>query len=445
MNLNSEMALPFKRADHNFKSLGRHSLLGIGVIAALVLGLGGWSATTQVDGAVISNGVVVAEGGSRKVQHPEGGIVRQILVRNNQHVEAGDLLITLDDVSVRAELEVVLSQLREGIGAQARLSAESSGDTLMRVPAIAANWPLDPKLSVVMGDQQRLRQSRKTSLESEVSRLDELIDEKGSVIDGYNAQVKAYEGQLAVVNEELTQLTTLFNKELVSNQRLNESRRSAAELQGQIANVKASITATQSSISELRMQADQVVSDFRSDALTQLQTVSATVAELMQKMIAAEARLARLEIRAPIAGTVHESAVHTVNGVISPGDTLMLIVPQEDHLMVDMRVSPMEISKLHVGQKANIRLLNFDARTTPDLTGAVDTISPDLVQDAATGVQYYSVRIDVADTELTKLPDGAALVPGMPAESFFQTGERTVWSYLMAPLEERFSKTFREN
>src|SRR5690606_13608931 len=182
------------------------------------------------------------------------------------------------------------------------------------------------------GDQQRLRQSRKQSLENAVARLDELIAEKGSVIDGYKAQLEAYNDQMTVIQEELTQLTELFDKNLVSNQRLNETRRSAAELGGTIANVEASITATQSSIAELRMQADQVVSDFRSEALTQLQTVSQTVAELMQRKIAAEARLARLEIRALIAGTVHRSMVHTVGGVISPADTLMLIVPQEDHL-----------------------------------------------------------------------------------------------------------------
>ncbi len=445
INLKGPGALPGEAVDRNLKSLSRHSLLGVGVIAVLVLGLGGWSATTQVDGAVIANGVVVAEGGSRAVQHPEGGIVRQILVQNNQHVDAGQVLITLDDVAVRAELEVVRSQLREGIGTLARLAAESTGDTLMHLPDIAAHWPPDPQLSAVLGDQQRLRQSRKQSLENAVARLDELIAEKGSVIDGYKAQLEAYNDQMTVIQEELTQLTELFDKNLVSNQRLNETRRSAAELGGTIASVEASITATQSSIAELRMQADQVVSDFRSEALTQLQTVSQTVAELMQRKIAAEARLARLEIRAPIAGTVHRSMVHTVGGVISPADTLMLIVPQEDHLVVDTRVSPMEINKLHVGQAADIRLLNFDARTTPDLTGSVNTISPDLVQDAATGVEYYSVRIDIAEAEMGKLPDGAALVPGMPVESFFQTGERTVWSYLMAPIQERFSRTFRED
>ncbi|WDR06235.1 HlyD family type I secretion periplasmic adaptor subunit [Devosia rhodophyticola] len=429
----------------NLSSLRQHALLGLGVIAALFVGLGGWAVTTRVEGAVIASGVVVSEGGSRKVQYSEGGIVREILVQNNQHVEAGEVLIKLDDVSIRAELEVILSQLRDGIGNRARLAAESTDESMILIPAVAENWPPDPKLSVVMADQQNLRQSRRKALETEVARFSQLIDEKRAVIKGYEAQLEAYNGQLKLVQEEITQQAALFEKKLISNQRLNEQKRSEAELSGQILSVQASISATQASISELQIQADQVTSEFRAKALTDLQTVSQTVAELMQRMIATQARLSRLDIRAPVSGTVHESIVQTVGGVISPSETLMLIVPEEEHLLVDMRVSPMEINKLHVGQEAEVRMLSFDPRTTPNLVGNVNTISPDLVRDSTTGVQYFSVRVNIDDKERDKLPADAALVPGMPAESFFQTGERTVWSYLMAPIEERFSRTFREN
>jgi len=431
--------------DRNLKSLRRHALLGVTVIAVLVVGLGGWSMTTRVEGAVIANGVVVAEGGSRRVQHSEGGIVKQILAQNNQAVEAGDVLVRLDDVSVRAELEVVLTQLREGLATQARLTAESTGSRELHIPAVASNWPLDPALSVVLSDQERLRHSRQESMESEVARLNQLVEEKQALIDGYDAQLKALDNQVKVVSEELAQLTTLRGKELVSSQRVNEMKRNESELIGQIATVKATISGTQSSILELKMQADQVVSDFRAEALTQLQTVSQTVSELMQRKIEAEARLKRLEIRAPISGTVHESTVRTVGGVVAPGETLMLIVPRQEDLELDVRVSPMEINKLRVGQPADVKLLSYDARTTLDLEGSVRTISPDMVQDPATGVQYFSVRVGLADSELDKLPDGAPLVPGMPAESFFRTGERTVWSYIIGPIEQRLSHTFRDN
>lgn len=430
--------------DRNLHSLRRHALMGTGLIAALVVGLGGWSATARVESAVVSSGVVVVEGGSRKVQHPEGGVVKQILVRNNEVVEAGQLLVTLDDVYARAELEVVMAQLREALGAKARLTAESTGEAAMEMPALPGTLAVDPKLRVVMGEQQRLMRSRKASQDSAAARINELITEKRSVITGYESQLEAFDSQLKVVREELNQLQTLQGKELVSNQRVNEMKRSEAELSGQIASVRSSISATESSIAELRMQSDQTISDFRAEAQSQLQTTSQQVAELMEKQLAAQARLSRLEIRAPVAGTIHEAAVHTIGGVVAPGDTLMLVVPEPDHLVIDTRVSPLEVSRLHVGQAAEVRLLNFDANSTPALAGSVDAISPDLLQDRATGVQYYSVRVDIADAEMAKLPAGADLVPGMPAESFFQTGERTVWSYLMGPVEARFRHTFRE-
>lgn len=434
-----------KPGDHHLRSLRRHALLGVTVMAVLIVGLGGWSMTTSVEGAVIANGIVVAEGGSRRVQHSEGGIVKQILARNNQVVEAGEVLVKLDDVTVRAELEVILAQLREGLATQARLTAESTGAREIHIPAVAANWPLDPALSVVLADQERLRQTRNESLESEVARLNQLTEEKEALIDGYNAQLGALDNQVKVVREELEQLTTLHGNQLVSNQRLNEMKRKESELVGQVATVKASVSATQSSILELKMQAEQVVSDFRAEALTQLQTVSQTVSELLQRKIEAEARLKRLEIPAPIAGVVHESTVRTVGGVVAPGETLMLIVPQQEDLELDVRVSPMEINKLRVGQTADVRLLSYDTRTTLDLEGSVRTISPDLLQDPTTGVQYFSVRVDIADNELAKLPKEAPLVPGMPAESFFRTGERTVWSYITGPIEQRLSHTFRDN
>ena len=443
--VNQQPGRPPEPLDRNLRSLRRHALLGVTVIAVLVAGLGGWSMTTRVEGAVIANGIVVAEGGSRRVQHSEGGIVKQILAENNQSVEAGDVLVRLDDVSVRAELEVILTQLREGLATQARLTAESTGSRELHIPAVASNWPVDPALSVVLADQERLRNSRHESMASEVARLNQLVEEKEALIDGYEAQIEALDNQVKVVSEELAQLITLRGKELVSNQRLNEMKRNESDLIGQIATVKASISATQSSILELEMQADQVVSDFRADALTQLQTVSQTVAELMQRKIEAEARLKRLEIRAPIAGAVHESTVRTVGGVVAPGETLMLIVPKQEDLELDVRVSPMEINKLRLGQTADVKLLSYDARTTLDLEGSVRTISPDMLQDPATGVQYFSVRVRLADSELEKLPEGAPLVPGMPAESFFRTGERTVWSYITGPIEERLSHTFRDN
>ncbi|WEJ34190.1 HlyD family type I secretion periplasmic adaptor subunit [Devosia sp. SD17-2] len=435
---------PLRPQDHFLGSLHRHAVLGLIVVAVLVLGLGGWVALAQVESAVIAQGIVVVEGGSRKVQHPEGGIVREILVADNDEVTTGQLLVRLDDVFAQAELGVMKTQLREALGTSARLSAESVGSTSMTMLKVAGVLEGDPLLEQVLVEQLRLLMTRKQSLDSSVSRIKELMTEKEALIAGQEAQITAYSSQLDIVTEELGQLETLTGQALVSNQRVNDVRLSKAEIEGQLAGVRSAIASTQSSIAELRLQSEQTVSDFRSQALVELQRVSQTIAEVSEKIIAAEARLARLEIRAPVDGIVHESSVHTVGGVVSPADVLMLIVPRAVHLVVDLRVRPTDVTRLHVGQPADVRLLSFDTRSTPLLVGKVDAIAPDLLRDPVTGMDYFSVRVDVADEELINLPADAQLTPGMPAEGFFQTGARSVWSYLMGPIEERFLRTFRE-
>lgn len=432
-------------ASDNQRSLRWHALLGLGVIAVLVFGLGGWTATTEIAGAVVANGVVVVEGGSKRVQHPEGGVVRKIFARNDDRVTAGQLLVRLDDVAIRADLDVVMAQLRDAIGAESRLTAESTDAPSIVLPSIVGDWPADPELAAILGDQERLRQTRKKSLQSQEARLDEQIAEKQSAVVGLKAQQAANNDQLALLHAENDNFATLFAKGLIEGQKVSEMKRSLAELEGQSGSIAAAIAAAQSSTSELQMQRAQLEVDFRSQVLTDLQVATQKVAELLQKKIAAEDRLARLDILAPIAGTVHESKVETVGGVIAGGDTLMLIVPDDDHLLVDTRVSPLDIDRLHVGQAVSVRLSSFDVRTTPDLKGAIKAISPDLTRDQATGAQYYTVRLDIPDAEQRKLPKDARLVPGLPAEAFIETGNRTVWAYLIHPLAEGLTHTFRDD
>jgi HlyD family secretion protein len=434
-----------ERLPDNLASLRGHALLGLLLIGVLVFGLGGWTATTEIAGAVVANGVVVVDGGSKRVQHPEGGVVKKIYVHNDDRVGAGQLLLRLDDVAVRADLDVVMAQLRDAIGAEARLTAESTDSPAIVLPSIVADWPADPELAAVLGDQERLRQSRKKSLASQQARLAEQIAEKQSAVTGLKAQQAANNNQLALLHTENDNFSTLFAKGLVEGQKVSEMKRSLAELEGQAGSVAAQVAAAQSSISELEMQRTQLDIDFRSQVLTDLQAATQSVAELLQKKIAAEDRLTRLDIRAPIAGTVHESAVETVGGVVKAGETLMLIVPQDNHLLVDTRVSPLDVDRLHVSQEVAVQLSSFDVRTTPQLTGTIKTISPDLIRDQTTGASYFSVRVEIPDSEQKKLPQGARIVPGMPAEAFIQTGTRTVWSYLMHPITEELGHTFRED
>ncbi len=429
-------------AQGNLRSLTRHALTGLAVMALLVFGLGGWAATTEIAGAVVAPGLIAVEGGSRRVQHAQGGVVREILVQNNQSVAAGEPLLRLDDTALRAALKLVLWQLRDAISEQARLSAESTGNPILIVPAIVSDWPLDPELAAALGDQERLRHTRQTSLTSREAQFGQQIAEKQSSIASLKAQQQANASKLDLMKDELSKQESLFAKGLVAAQRLNDLKRGLADLEATTAALQSSIAANEANITELQMQSSQLTTDFRSQVMLDLQSSSQKVAELLEKKLTLEDQLTHMEIVAPIAGTVHESIVHTVGGVVGAGETLMLIVPAEDRLLVEARVSPLDIDKLHPGQEAEVRLSGFDARTTPELPATIRTISPDLIRDPRTGSEYYSIDVDVASEG--GLPASVKLVAGMPVEVFFGTDTRTVLSYLLNPVTEQLQHTFRE-
>jgi HlyD family secretion protein len=436
----SQSSLP-----NSMGSLRRHALLGFFTIILLVGGLGGWAGMTQIAGAVVANGTIVVEGGSRRVQHPEGGVVAKIQVKNDDHVEAGELLVRLDDVSIRANLDVVLSQAREAIAKLARLSAESTGADKLEMPAIAEGWPEDAVLSALFESQDHLRLSRKAATDGQVARLNEQISQQERLIEGLKAQQTAGKRQLDMLTSESQNLSKLLADKLIEASKVNSLKRELAQVEGEQGRISAAIASAGASIAELELQRAQVYDDFKSEVLTELQTTNQAVAELLQNKIAAEDRLSRIEIRAPISGTVHESVVQTVGGVIGAGETLMLVVPEEKRLLIDTRISALDVDKVHVGQDVVVRMSSLDTRTTPELNAVIEGISPDLSNDPVTGAQYYAVRVDVSNSELAKLPKDIHLVPGMPAQAFIQTGERTVWSYIMHPITEQLSHTFRED
>jgi HlyD family secretion protein len=440
-----QLTLEPRAISNSMGSLRRHALLGLFIIVLLVGGLGGWAGMTEIAGAVVANGTIVVEGGSRRVQHPEGGVVSKIMVKNDDHVDAGELLVRLDDVSIRANLDVVLSQAREAIAKLARLSAESTGADKLEMPAIAEGWPADPVLSALLESQDNLRRSRKAATDGQVARLNEQISQQERLIEGLQAQQAAGKQQIDMLTTESQNLSKLLTDKLIEASKVNSLKRDLSQAEGEQGRLSAAIASAGASIAELELQRAQVYDDFKSEVLTELQTTNQAVAELMQNKIAAEDRLSRIEIHAPISGTVHESVVQTVGGVVGAGETLMLIVPEEKHLLIETRVNALDVDKVHVDQQVVVRMSGLDTRTTPELNAVIQGISPDLSDDPVTGAQYYAVRVDVPNSELAKLPKGVHLVPGMPAQAFIQTGERTVWSYIMHPIAEQLSHTFRED
>jgi HlyD family secretion protein len=427
------------------RSLQRHAWLGLGAIGIFILGLGGWAGTTEIAGAVVASGTVVLEEGSKRVQHQEGGIVDEILVRDGDEVEAGELLVRLDGTTIAANLAVIVSQLSEAFALQARLMAESTGAAEIVRPAALANWPESEPLDDLFAAQDRLRKSRASAREGLASQLEEQIRQLEEQIGGLEAQRQAASEELAILTAEGADIDKLFAEGLVQVGRVNAIKRDLARLRGEEGRITAAIAGARTAIAERRTQIAQGVDEFQTEVLQELRSVGLQVAELLQQKIAAEDRLARLEIRAPLEGVIHESIVRTVGGVVAAGETLMMVVPQASRLAVETRVAPIDIDKLSVGQAVAVKLTGFDARTTPELAAAIRSISPDLSRDEATGAPFYSVKVGLPESEIARLPAGQKLVPGMPAETFMRTGDRTVLAYLVEPLAAQLRRAFRED
>lgn len=426
------------------RSLGRLGLVGFVIAIVLIGGLGTWAATTEVAGAVVAGGSIVVEGGTQRVQHPEGGVVREIFVRNDDPVEIGQVLVRLDGTTIEATLAVIDAQLDDAYARQTRLVAEADGQTVVAYPSVVG-WRPGQGFDAVFKRQVTLFQSRAASIAGQQGQLEEQNVQANQQIVGLEAQRSSLREQLTILQEEWVSIDELLDSGLTNIERANnnKSRRSSAE--GEIARIGADIAAVNATIAERSLQATQLLDEFRAKVLEELQQVNVSIAELQQQRIAAADRLIRLEIRAPQAGVVHESKVQTVGGVVAAGDTIMLIVPHSRDVLVDTHVSPIDIDKVFQGQPVVLRLSSFDSRTTPELAAAVRDIAPTTSTDPATGATYYTVRVAAGADEVARLPANTALVPGMPAEVFIQTGDRTVMAYLMKPLMDQIAHTFRQD
>lgn len=433
--------------DHAFEhraslSLGRHGWAGFAVVALVAGGLGLWAATTEISGAVVAPGVVAVEEGSKRIQHQEGGIVSEILVQNGDAVSEGQLLLRLDGTAVAASRDVVRAQLDNALAIRARLLAEAGGAPVLERPRVAA-WSPGAEFDAAFATQVSLREARRLSTTSQQSRLAEQSAQLEQQIAGMHAQQAALTDELSILNEEWRGLEELLASGLTDSARANANRRQRASIAGNIAKLATDIAAARAAIAERAVASAQVADDFRSEVLQELQTIEVNVAELLQQKIAADDRLRRLDIRAPRSGVVHQSAVHTIGGVISPGEAVMLIVPANEQLLVDVRVGPADVDDIAVGQEVLVRFTGLALTTTTGLAGVVRSVSPAAATDPTTRAAYYEVRVEVAQAERERLGASTRLVPGMPVEAFIETEMRTVLAYLAQPLTDQLLHTFR--
>ena len=420
-----------------------YMLAGTGAVVVLLGGLVSWSVMASISGAVIATGVVAVESRIKAVQHLEGGIVGEIVVRDGDHVKGGDLLVRLDDTLLKANLAISENQLIELLSRMARLEAERDGRTSIVFPnELKALVPPTAQTSL-MEEQSGLMRARVATRRGQVELLEQAIVQLEEEILGLEAQRASRDDQIGLIAKELDGLESLFDQGHTPITRLLALKRESANLRGDRGRIVADMARARGAIGENRLKILQVDNDAREKALTEIREIRVQVAELNERRNAVLEQLRRIEVRAPRAGIVHEMAVHTIGGVISPADTIMKIVPDNDRLIVEAKVEPQNIDQIAIGQAAVIRFSAFNQRTTPELNGAVIKVSADSLTDPSTGVAYYTIRAEVPEAERERLGT-LVLLPGMPAEVFVQTGERSALSYLLKPFTEQLQHAFRE-
>jgi HlyD family secretion protein len=424
-------------------SIRRHLLGGAVIAVMLTVGVGGWATTTELSGAVIAPGSMVVDSNVKKVQHLTGGVVGELLVRDGQHVRGGEVVLRLDDTITRTNLAIVTKGLDEMTARQARLASERDRAEEIDFPAALLARANEPDVAAAIASERKLFELRRSARLGQKSQLKERIAQLDEEVHGYTALQAAKAEELKLIERELESVRGLWNKNLVQLNRLISLEREAARLKGERAQSISAAAQSRGKISETELQIIQIDQDLSSDVAKELREVEGKIGEFSERKVAAEDQLKRIDLRAPQDGVVHQLAVHTVGGVVTAGDPVMLIVPEADTLSVEAKVSPQDIDQLHLGQPAGLRFSAFNQRTTPEINGAIRHISADVSNDQHSGQNFYTVRISITPEEIARLGN-VKLVPGMPVEAFMKTHDRTVLSYFTKPLQDQVMRAFRE-
>lgn len=424
-------------------SLRRHERAGLAIVLLVAGGVGTWAAATQISGAVIAPGTLVVETHVKKVQHPTGGIVGEIHARDGDNVKAGAILVRLDDTIARSTHAIITKRLHEMLARKARLEGERDGRASLIIPDELKSKSDDPDVAAVIFAEQRLLEVRKTSREGQEQQLRQRIEQLKQEISGLKAQSEAKTKEVEFIQRELDGARQLWSQNLMPITKMTALEREATRVSGEKAKLISDMARAGAQIAETELQIIQIDRNLESDVARELGEIEGKIGEFVERKVAAEADLQRIDIRAPQSGIVHQSIAHTVGGVINAGEVIMLIVPESDDLTVEAKVSPADIDQVHVGQEANLRLSAFNQRTTPEIAGIVKRRSADITRDQASGAVYYTVHISMAPDEVARLGQ-ISLVPGMPVEVFIKTEDRHVISYLVKPLTDQIARAFRE-
>ncbi len=426
------------------RAIRRLTLRALTMIILLVGVLGGLAATVHLQGAVIAAGTLVVDSYVKPVQHQKGGTVGTVFVKNGDSVEAAQILVHLDDTQTRANLAIVSKRLKELSARQARLIAERDGLEEILFPSHLTENRDHVEIATVLDGEQRLFKDRQSSRLGRKAQLEERVRQLSKQSEGLQAQQDGKRQAIAIIEKELSSLQPLLVQGIIPATRVYSLQRDAADLTGELGSFIASAAEVNGKIAETRLQIIQVDDDQRTEVSDQLRQAESEIGEFSERLVAAQDELDHIDIRAPQKGVVHQLVVHAAGAVIAPGEAIMQIVPNNDALTPELKLSPQDIDQIAIGQAVTLRFSAFSQRTTPELNGEITRVSADLTTDQRTGQSFYNIRVFVPETEWQRLGKLAPLA-GMPVEAFVQTGERTALAYLTKPLTDQVFRAFRED
>lgn len=433
------------RYDHALdKSSRRYAVLGALFIVLFFGGLGGWAMTAPLNGAVVSNTAQIKVEGNRKsLQHLDGGIVKELRIKEGDHINAGDTVIVLDDTQARSEYDVYSQQRLLLRATEARLLAELNLETTVTPPPDLAATLSDPVVATVWNGQLRQFEKRRDALAAQHKVIEEKIHELDAQIAGSEEEIAAYQRQSDSTQKELDLIAPLAEKGLITQPRKLQLERSSYGIAGQIGETKGNIARFRQAIAEQTQQASQIDADWLADTAKQLRDTQGLLLEVTPRLSNAQAVLNRTTIRSPYTGKVVGLSVFAVGAVIQRGDKILDVVPDDSKLTVEAEIPVDAISDVHPGMAAEVRLTAYKQRITPTIPGSVTQVSADRLTDNRTGTPYYTALVQVDEKDLAALP-GVNLYPGMPASVTIPTVARTAFDYLIGPLATSFNSAFRQ-
>jgi HlyD family secretion protein/epimerase transport system membrane fusion protein len=406
--------------------------------------IGVWMSFWPLATGAVATGRVVVDSNRKEIQHLEGGIVKEILVREGQEVKKDAVLIRLDNTTAAARQGLLKGQFISSKATEARLLAErDKAETITFPPDLLKDEKTDPEVAKNLDAQRRLFETRKETLQGQIDVLNQKARQTEEEIGGYRQQISSANRQLDLLNQEITVVRSLLEKGNAVKPRLLALERQAADLQGQRGQAQAMVSRANQTINEAKITILNQRTEFLNDVLAELKEVQLRLSDLQEQTSASDDVVRRVEIKAPIDGKITALRANTIGGVVKPGDTIMTLIPTNEKLIIEARINPQDIDVVHDGLPARVRLSAYSARYVPPVEGSVVTVSADRFDDQNTGQSYFIARIEIPPEEMDAL-EGVKLTPGMPAEALIVTGYRTMLTYLIHPIRDSFGRAFRE-